>query len=106
MTCASLYTPRLVQRYSLSILQILIIFLYVLPIISSVKQVTVPGQIVLGGLFPIHEAGRNASHQCGKIKADQGVQRMVAMLFALEKVNRDRQLLPQASLGAQILDTW
>ncbi|CAB3409053.1 unnamed protein product [Caenorhabditis bovis] len=71
----------------------------------TVKQVTVPGQIVLGGLFPIHEAGRNGTHQCGKIKADQGVQRMVAMLFALENINRERQLLPQASLGAQILDT-
>ncbi|CAD6192799.1 unnamed protein product [Caenorhabditis auriculariae] len=67
--------------------------------------VTVPGQIVLGGLFPIHEAGRNATHQCGKIKADQGVQRMVAMLFALENINRERKILPQASLGAQILDT-
>ncbi|VDP49095.1 unnamed protein product [Heligmosomoides polygyrus] len=70
-------------------------------------KVTVPGEIVLGGLFPIHEAGRNGSH-CGKIKAsaDQGVQRMVAMLYALEKVNQDQTVLPQASLGAQILDTW
>uniref|UniRef100_A0A1I7T1Y4 G_PROTEIN_RECEP_F3_4 domain-containing protein n=1 Tax=Caenorhabditis tropicalis TaxID=1561998 RepID=A0A1I7T1Y4_9PELO len=100
MTCASLNTPPIFRRF-----QLLLTFLCLFRLNSSVKQVTVPGQIVLGGLFPIHEAGRNASHQCGKIKADQGVQRMVAMLFALEKVNRDRQLLPQASLGAQILDT-
>ncbi|CAP37091.2 Protein CBR-MGL-3 [Caenorhabditis briggsae] len=98
MTCASLHTPPPLQRF-------LVLLLALLHTVCPVKQVTVPGQIVLGGLFPIHEAGRNASHQCGKIKADQGVQRMVAMLFALEKVNRDRQLLPQASLGAQILDT-
>ncbi|VDO19737.1 unnamed protein product [Heligmosomoides polygyrus] len=52
-------------------------------------------------MFPIHEAGRNGSH-CGKIKAS----RMVAMLYALEKVNQDQTVLPQASLGAQILDTW
>ncbi|KAE9421877.1 hypothetical protein Angca_005593 [Angiostrongylus cantonensis] len=71
---------------------------------QAVRQVIVPGEIVLGGLFPIHEAGRNGS-SCGKIKADQGVQRMVAMLYALEKVNQDTSILPQASLGAQILDT-
>uniref|UniRef100_A0A8R1DP74 G_PROTEIN_RECEP_F3_4 domain-containing protein n=1 Tax=Caenorhabditis japonica TaxID=281687 RepID=A0A8R1DP74_CAEJA len=95
MTCVSQSPPLL----------LLLLSFFLITATSSVKQLTVPGQIVLGGLFPIHEAGRNATHQCGKIKADQGVQRMVAMLFALEKVNRDRQLLPQASLGAQILDT-
>lgn len=31
---------------------------------------------------------------------------MVAMLFALEQINREGKLLPQAKLGAQILDTW
>ncbi|KIH60262.1 ligand-binding protein, receptor family [Ancylostoma duodenale] len=89
----------------------ILLFLYcIIPLVDAVRQftfsfeVTVPGEIVLGGLFPIHEAGRNGS-QCGKIKADQGVQRMVAMLYALEKVNQDNSLLPQASLGAQILDT-
>ncbi|CCD74029.2 G-protein coupled receptors family 3 profile domain-containing protein [Caenorhabditis elegans] len=105
MTCVSFHTPPLLRRYSSILQNLFFFFLLHIPISSTVKQLTVPGQIVLGGLFPIHEAGRNASHQCGKIKADQGVQRMVAMLFALEKVNRDRQLLPQASLGAQILDT-
>lgn len=37
-------------------------------------QVLVPGEIILGGLFPIHAAGKNGSH-CGSLKADQGVQR-------------------------------
>ncbi|PAV63999.1 hypothetical protein WR25_00258 [Diploscapter pachys] len=63
----------------------------------------VPGELVLGGLFPIHEAGRNATHQCGKIKVDQGVQRMIAMLFAIEMVNKNRAV--QTSIGATILDT-
>nr|CDJ81180.1 Extracellular ligand-binding receptor and GPCR domain containing protein [Haemonchus contortus] len=82
----------------------ILLLLYFITNASTVRQVTVPGEIVLGGLFPIHEAGRNGSH-CGKIKADQGVQRMVAMLYALEKINQDHTVLPQASLGAQILDT-
>lgn len=50
-------------------------------IMAGSREIFIPGDIILGGLFPIHEAGRNVSSQCGRIKADQGVQRMVAMLF-------------------------
>uniref|UniRef100_A0AC34Q200 G-protein coupled receptors family 3 profile domain-containing protein n=1 Tax=Panagrolaimus sp. JU765 TaxID=591449 RepID=A0AC34Q200_9BILA len=72
---------------------------------AAVRQVYLEGDIMIGGLFPIHEAGRNAS-QCGRIKADQGVQRMVAMLFTLEAINKNPHVLPGIKLGAQILDTW
>uniref|UniRef100_A0AC34Q211 G-protein coupled receptors family 3 profile domain-containing protein n=1 Tax=Panagrolaimus sp. JU765 TaxID=591449 RepID=A0AC34Q211_9BILA len=71
---------------------------------AAVRQVYLEGDIMIGGLFPIHEAGRNAS-QCGRIKADQGVQRMVAMLFTLEAINKNPHVLPGIKLGAQILDT-
>lgn len=76
-----------------------------LPHVSAVRQVYLAGDIILGGLFPIHEAGRNAS-QCGRIKADQGLQRMVAMLYSLEVINQNPHLLPGIQLGAQILDSW
>lgn len=56
------------------------------------------------GLFPIHKSGRNNT-QCGAIKADQGLQRMAAMLYALKLVNEDPDILPGIKLGAQILDT-
>ncbi|CAJ0932728.1 unnamed protein product, partial [Mesorhabditis belari] len=84
-----------------------LLFLSTFPIYvngSGVRQVLVPGQIVLGGLFPIHEAGRNGTG-CGRIKAEQGLQRMAAMLYAVEDINRRREILPAASIGAQILDT-
>lgn len=68
-------------------------------------QVLVRGDILLGGLFPVHEAGLNGS-ECGLLKAAQGVQRLQAMLFALEAVNADNTVLPGIVLGAQILDTW
>uniref|UniRef100_A0A0M3HUT6 ANF_receptor domain-containing protein n=1 Tax=Ascaris lumbricoides TaxID=6252 RepID=A0A0M3HUT6_ASCLU len=67
-------------------------------------QVLVRGDILLGGLFPVHEAGLNGS-ECGLLKAAQGVQRLQAMLFALEAVNADNTVLPGIALGAQILDT-
>jgi hypothetical protein len=72
---------------------------------SSNRQVFSEGDIILGGLFPLHEAGQNAV-RCGRIKADQGVQRMQAMLFALDHINANRSILPGIRLGAQILDTW
>ena len=53
---------------------------------AAPRQVLVPGLVLIGGLFPIHESSRNASGSslCGRIKADQGVQRMVNFIFKSE----------------------
>jgi hypothetical protein len=56
-----------------------------LSVVNGLRNVLVEGDIMLGGLFPIHEAGRNNS-QCGAIKADQGLQRMTAMLVSFSWV--------------------
>lgn len=45
---------------------------------TALRSVLVEGDVMLGGLFPVHEAGRSNS-QCGAIKPDQGLQRMIAM---------------------------
>ncbi|KAL3189489.1 hypothetical protein MRX96_002796 [Rhipicephalus microplus] len=63
----------------------------------------VPGDIVLGGLFPIHEKGERT--RCGKINKDRGIQRLEAMLFAIDRINEDPSLLGGIRLGATILDT-
>lgn len=90
------------QLYS----QIILISLFLSnSLVSTVRQVFLSGDIILGGLFPVHEAGRNGS-ECGILKAAQGVQRLQAMLYALEHVNNDGTILPGVMLGAQILDTW
>ncbi|CAG9531572.1 unnamed protein product, partial [Cercopithifilaria johnstoni] len=68
------------------------------------RQVFLKGDIMLGGLFPVHEAGLNGS-ECGVLKAAQGVQRLQAMIYALDLVNNDETILPGIVLGAQILDT-
>lgn len=83
-------------------LSILLIFSTIFSSGFSLRQVLIEGDVMLGGLFPIHASGRSA---CGRIKADQGLQRMVAMLFALEEINKDPEILPDIKLGAQILDT-
>uniref|UniRef100_A0A915IIG2 Receptor ligand binding region domain-containing protein n=1 Tax=Romanomermis culicivorax TaxID=13658 RepID=A0A915IIG2_ROMCU len=72
---------------------------------DNTADVSIPGDIVLGGLFPIHEDGSPEGRHCGAIKPDKGIQRMEAMLFALDQINRENTLLPGLKLGAHILDT-
>jgi hypothetical protein len=62
------------------------------------------GDVTLGGLFPVHEYG-SPREPCGAISEFRGIQRLEAMLFAIEQINNDKQLLPGIELGALILDT-
>ncbi|XP_062356524.1 metabotropic glutamate receptor 2 isoform X3 [Cinclus cinclus] len=62
------------------------------------------GDLVIGGLFPVHEKGVG-SEDCGKINEHRGIQRLEAMLFALDEINKDGSILPGVKLGAHILDT-
>jgi len=62
------------------------------------------GDVILGGLFPVHEYG-SPREPCGAISQFRGIQRLEAMLFAIEQINNDKQLLPGIELGALILDT-
>ncbi|XP_059571394.1 metabotropic glutamate receptor 2 [Alligator mississippiensis] len=68
------------------------------------KEISMEGDLVIGGLFPVHEKGR-ASEDCGKINEHRGIQRLEAMLFALDEINKDPTILPGVTLGAHILDT-
>jgi hypothetical protein len=90
---------------------------------------------MLGGLFPIHEpkpveefmhrkaVGRRrsqyeASHDaaedetdfeintcCGKVQSERGIQRLEAMLYAIDLINNDTKLLKNIKLGAKIYDS-
>ena len=71
---------------------------------SQSKQIVIRGDIMIGGLFPMHEKG-SGSDVCGAIKEDKGIQRVEAMLFALDRINRSSEILPGVNLGAHILDT-
>lgn len=65
--------------------------------------VEIPGDIIIGGLFPVHH--RSGHSDCGAINGERGVQRLEAMLFALDRINQDPSLLNGISLGATILDS-
>ncbi len=68
------------------------------------KEIKIDGKIILGGLFPMHEMGQGAD-LCGAIKAEKGIQRLEAMLFAIDRINRNKSILRGIPLGVHILDT-
>ncbi|XP_075558684.1 metabotropic glutamate receptor-like [Dermacentor variabilis] len=70
---------------------------------SQGARIEIPGDIIIGGLFPVHH--RSGRSGCGPINGERGVQRLEAMLFALDRINQDPSLLGGISLGATILDT-
>ncbi|XP_045062429.1 metabotropic glutamate receptor 3-like, partial [Coregonus clupeaformis] len=68
------------------------------------REIRIEGDLVLGGLFPVHEKG-GGIEECGRVNEDRGIQRLEAMLFAIDRINSDPTLLPGVSLGVHILDT-
>lgn len=70
---------------------------------SQAARIEIPGDIILGGLFPVHH--RSGHSGCGALNGERGIQRLEAMLFALDRINQDPSLLNGISLGATILDT-
>ncbi|XP_048839657.1 metabotropic glutamate receptor 4-like isoform X1 [Brienomyrus brachyistius] len=71
---------------------------------THLNSIRIDGDISLGGLFPVHARG-NDGKACGELKKEKGIHRLEAMLFALDRINNDPELLPNITLGARILDT-
>ena len=81
----------------------------VLPSISRLppaakREIIMDGDLVIGGLFPVHHKG-DGMEDCGKINEERGIQRLEAMLLALDEINSSDRILPGLQLGAHILDT-
>ncbi|XP_061894279.1 metabotropic glutamate receptor 4-like isoform X2 [Entelurus aequoreus] len=71
---------------------------------THLNSIRIDGDISLGGLFPVHARGHDGK-PCGELKKEKGIHRLEAMLFALDRINNDNNLLPNITLGARILDT-
>lgn len=70
----------------------------------AANDVMIDGDLILGGLFPVHAKGIGAS-PCSKKIYNRGLQRLEAMLYAVDLINKDPHLLPGITLGANIIDT-
>uniref|UniRef100_UPI00358F8157 uncharacterized protein isoform X2 n=1 Tax=Myxine glutinosa TaxID=7769 RepID=UPI00358F8157 len=74
---------------------------------------SVPGQVVLGGLFPLHDSapdrrslrdGRPEQLICTSVILE-GFQWAMTMLFAIREINMNTNILPNATLGYEVHDT-
>ena len=61
------------------------------------------GDIMLGGLFSVHQPPDKPGSQCGETNLRE-LGRMQAMIFAIERINNDTSLLSNISLGYDIRD--
>ena len=63
------------------------------------------GVVVLGGLFPIHESSDGSTKErCGDITT-YGLEEAMAMVYAVELINANQEILPSIKLGFKIHDT-
>ncbi|KAL9964485.1 hypothetical protein ACROYT_G028132 [Oculina patagonica] len=60
------------------------------------------GNVILGGLFTVHSRG-TSENQCGELDFT-ALDRALAMIFAIEKINNDSKLLPNITIGYDLRD--
>uniref|UniRef100_A0A1I8IY49 G_PROTEIN_RECEP_F3_4 domain-containing protein n=1 Tax=Macrostomum lignano TaxID=282301 RepID=A0A1I8IY49_9PLAT len=81
----------------------LALLLHLAPVPCQLASLALPGDIALGGLFPVHE--KASPRGCGQISENRGVQRLEAMVYALRLANSGRGPMPRLRLGARLFDT-
>ncbi|XP_072024743.1 uncharacterized protein [Amphiura filiformis] len=63
----------------------------------------IDGQLQIPGLFALHEAGDHLS-ECGDFRLS-GLLNIEAMLYAIDMINNDPNILPGVTLGTTVFDT-
>ena len=77
--------------------------LFFLTILNGVVQGPYKdGNIILGGLLRVHLRGDSGT-QCGELDV-RGLNRVFAMIYAIEKINNNSELLRNISIGYDIRD--
>ncbi|CAL7952540.1 unnamed protein product [Xylocopa violacea] len=71
---------------------------------GRVTYANVTGDLLLGGLFPIHRKG-SGGESCGDIQTEDGIQPLEAMLYTVERINENAAILPGIRLGVLAFDT-
>ncbi|XP_033113333.1 metabotropic glutamate receptor 7-like [Anneissia japonica] len=71
---------------------------------SSSDKYFVDGDLILGGLMPVHDYNETSS-KCEGILASPFIKRVEAFVYAIDKINNDSAILPGINLGFDIRDT-
>ena len=79
--------------------QLFLFFCFYVAVQAPYKE----GDIMLGGLFSVHQPPDKPGSQCGETNLRE-LGRMQAMIFAIERINNDTSLLSNISLGYDIRD--
>jgi hypothetical protein len=68
----------------------------------------IPGNLVLGALFPVHHAPSATQAQtrtCGEVREQYGIQRVEAAFHTIDQINRNADILPNITLGIEVRDS-
>uniref|UniRef100_A0AC35U3M6 Poly(A)-specific ribonuclease n=1 Tax=Rhabditophanes sp. KR3021 TaxID=114890 RepID=A0AC35U3M6_9BILA len=70
-----------------------------------IRQIRIDGDLILGGVFPVHEKSKTTDNPCGELWETRGVHRVEAMLYAMDMINAKNDFLRGYKLGAHIVDS-
>ena len=71
-------------------------------------KVRIPGDIMIGALFPIHEqptVKTAFSRKCGSVREHYGIHRIESLIRTIQKINEDDSILPGIRIGIDARDT-
>ena len=76
--------------------------IFFLTFFAAVQALYREGDVILGGIVPIHLRGTSEG-KCGEF-FPSALGRALAMIYAIEQINNDSKLLPNVTLGYDIRD--
>ncbi|VUZ42520.1 unnamed protein product, partial [Hymenolepis diminuta] len=71
-------------------------------------KVRIPGDIMIGALFPIHEQPTVVtafSRQCGSVREQYGIQRLEMLIRSIQEINENENILPGIKIGLDARDS-
>ncbi|XP_070568438.1 metabotropic glutamate receptor 3-like [Ptychodera flava] len=72
------------------------------PNLAGVKY-SMPGDLIIGGLFPLHDY--SDQRQCTSLRDLGTLLRVESMVYAIEEINNNTDILPNITIGFEIYDT-
>jgi hypothetical protein len=69
---------------------------------------TIPGDLVIGALFPMHHAptlSQAHTRRCNEIREQYGIHRVEAAFMTIDQINSDDKILPNITLGLEVRDS-